>query len=325
MKSLNDIKNKRILYAATKNSDYIRLVQEIRLLRENGNTVTVLASPSKRYINRLIYVYRRLIMVKMKDYDISFIGFAPQLIVPFFGWKLKKKPLVIDFFISFYDTICFDRKKVRSNSIIGRILKYIDKRTLYASDLVVCDTKMHGKYFCEEFGFSPKKMKVLYLEADKSIYYPRENKTNKDFTVLYFGSILPLQGVSVILEAINLLKDEKGLRFVIIGPLGKSNVRTGEKITEYIEWLPQDKLADKIATADLCLAGHFNGSIMKARRTIAGKTYIYRAMGKPVILGDNPANHELFSENDEGVYFCEMGNSKRLAELIKSIKDQICR
>ena len=52
----------------------------------------------------------------------------------------------------------------------------------------------------------------IKFEADKSIYYPRENKTNKDFTVLYFGSILPLQGVSVILEAINLLKDEKGLR-----------------------------------------------------------------------------------------------------------------
>ena len=325
MKSLNDIKNKRILYAAIKNSDYIRLVQEIRLLRENGNTVTVIASPSKRYIDRMIYVYRRLVMVKMKDYDMSFIGFAPQLIVPFFGRKLKKKPLIIDFFISVYDTMCFDRKKVRSNGIIGKALKYIDKKTLDSSDMAVCDTKAHGKYFCEEFGFSPKKMKVLYLEADKSIYYPRENKTNKEFTVLYFGSVLPLQGVPVILEAVDMLKDEKGLRFVIIGPLGNGIIRTGEKITEYIEWLPQDKLAEKIAGADLCLAGHFDGSIMKARRTIAGKTYIYRAMGKPVILGDNPANHELYSENDEGVYFCEMGNSKKLAELIKSIKDQRCR
>ena len=173
MKSLNDIKNKRILYAATKNSDYIRLVQEIRLLRENGNTVTVIASSSKRYINRLIYVYRRLIMEKMKDYDMSFIGFAPQLIVPFWGRKLKKKPLVIDFFISVYDTMCFDRKKVRSDSIIGKILKYIDKKTLDPSDIAICDTKMHGKYFCEEFGFPSKKMRVLYLEADKSIYYPK--------------------------------------------------------------------------------------------------------------------------------------------------------
>ena len=40
MKSINDIKNKRILYIATKNSDYLRITQELRILRENGNSVT---------------------------------------------------------------------------------------------------------------------------------------------------------------------------------------------------------------------------------------------------------------------------------------------
>ena len=40
MKSLSDIRNKRVLYVGTKNSDYLRLTQEIRLLREQGNEVT---------------------------------------------------------------------------------------------------------------------------------------------------------------------------------------------------------------------------------------------------------------------------------------------
>lgn len=322
MKSLSDIKGKRILFVATKNSDYLRLVQETELLRRGGNTVTVISSDKKSYLKRLLYVYRRLLRADMKDYDMSFIGFAPQLVIPFFGRKLRKKPIVEDFFISMYDTLCFDRKIFRRNGLIGRILKLIDRRTLAAADLAVCDTKAHGRYFCKEFGFPVEKMSVLYLEADSSIYYPREAPKNKDFTVLYFGSVLPLQGVSVILKAIDLLKDESGLRFVFVGPLGKKNKRTGENITEYIDWLPQEKLAEKIAGADLCLAGHFDGSIMKAKRTIAGKTYIYRAMGKPVILGDNPANHELYSEGDEGVYFCEMGNAQKLAELIKEIKDK---
>lgn len=323
MKRLSDIRDKRILYAATKNSDYLRLVQEIRLLRENGNTVTVISSPSKSYPKRLMYVYRQLMKVRMADYDMSFIGFAPQLIMPLFRRKLKKKPVVMDFFISMYDTLCYDRKKFRPKSLPGRLLKRIDRRTLAAADLAVCDTKAHGSYFCREFGFPKEKMSVLYLEADSSIYYPREAPENKDFTVLYFGSVLPLQGIPVILKAIDLLKDEKGLRFVFVGPLGSSE-RTGENITEYIEWLPQEELAERIAGADLCLAGHFDGSIMKAKRTIAGKTYIYRAMGKPVILGENPANHELYSESDEGVYFCEMGSPEKLAELIKRIKDQRC-
>ena len=79
MKSLSDIRNKRVLYVGTKNSDYLRLTQEIRLLREQGNEVTVIASPEKSYLKRLIYVYRKLLSVDMDGYDLSFIGFAPQL------------------------------------------------------------------------------------------------------------------------------------------------------------------------------------------------------------------------------------------------------
>ena len=81
------------------------------------------------------------------------------------------------------------------------------------------------------------------------------------------------------------------------------------------------EIAEKIAQADLCLGGHFNDSIMKAKRTIAGKTYIYRAMKKPMILGENAANHELFSSGDKDVYFVKMGDSAALAELILKIRD----
>ena len=322
MRSFSDIRNKRVLYIATKNSDYLRLTQEIRLLREQGNDVTVIASPEKSYFKRLLYVYRRLLTVDMDDFDLSFIGFAPQLIMPLFGCKLSRKPIVMDFFISMYDTLCFDRKKFRPQSIPGKLLRLIDKRTLKRADLAICDTKAHGRYFCEEFSFPQKKMRALYLEADMSIYYPREAPKNEDFTVLYFGSILPLQGVDVILDAIKLLENENGLRFIVVGPLGKNGRRTGENITEYIEWLPQEQLAEKIAGADLCLAGHFNSSIMKAKRTIPGKAYIYRAMEKPMILGDNPATHELYSESDEGIYFCPMGDPAKLAELILKIKEK---
>lgn len=322
MNGLKDLRGKRILYVATKNADYLRLVQEIRLLREQGNEVDVIASPSKSYPKRLLYVYGKLLGVKMKNYDAVFIGFAPQLVTPVFGRKLRKKPLVIDFFISMYDTFCFDRKKFRPKSLPGRLLRFIDRKCLASADLAICDTKAHGRYFCKEFGFAPEKMKPLYLEADTDIYYPREAPKNEDFVVLYFGSVLPLQGVDVILEAIRLLENEKGLRFVVIGPLGGSAERTGGDIAEYIQWLPQDKLAERIAGADLCLAGHFNGEIAKAKRTIPGKAYIYHAMGKPMILGDGPANRELFRDDGESVFFCPMSDPKALADLILDIKER---
>ena len=39
-----------------------------------------------------------------------------------------------------------------------------------------------------------------------------------------------------------------------------------------------------------------------------------------MILGENPANHELYSEKEKGIYFVEMGSGEKLAEKIDEIK-----
>ena len=94
------------------------------------------------------------------------------------------------------------------------------------------------------------------------------------YVVLYFGSVLPLQGVDVVLDAIKLLKNEKDIFFQVIGPISKKYSKPVQDNVEYIDWLEQKELAEYIANADLCLAGHFNGEIDKAKRTIPGKAYI---------------------------------------------------
>ena len=55
------------------------------------------------------------------------------------------------------------------------------------------------------------------------------------------------------------------------------------------------------------------------KRQIPGKAYLYHAVGKPMILGENLANHELFSEQEKGIYFVEMGSGEKMAEKIKKI------
>lgn len=323
MHKINDIKNQRVLYITTKNTDYLRVTQEVSLLKSHENEVTLIGSAEKSYVKRLLHVWSSILKADMKKYDMSFVGFAPQLVIPIFRGKLKKKPLMIDFFISFYDTLVFDRKKFKEGGIIAKILKKLDTFTIKAADGVIADTKAHSEYFCSEFGYSQENTEVLYLEADRSIYYPRESvkpdKYNDKFVVLYFGSILPLQGIEVILEAAELLENEDNLQIIMIGPV--KGEKKAQRITEYIDWLPQDKLAEYISYADLCLGGHFSGDINKAKRTIAGKTYIYTAMEKPVILGENSANRELFQESDK-VHFVKMGDPKALADAILKEKNK---
>ena len=111
--------------------------------------------------------------------------------------------------------------------------------------------------------------------------------------------------------------DEKGIVFEVIGPVPAEQIPAQENLT-CIPWLSQEELAVHIAQADLCLAGHFSDTIGKAKRTIPGKAYIYRAMKKPMILGDTPANHELFTENED-IRFVPPGNPEALAQEIRNM------
>ena len=312
------VKGKRVLFITTKNIDYIRNTQEVRLLKENAENVDILYSSKKKYARRIIEIWTKLTFKNIKNVDIVFVGFAPQLILPFFKWKFRKNEIIIDFFISIYDTLIHDRKKFKDRGIIAKLCHGIDAITLRWSDHVVADTKADARYFIEEFQSDKDKFERLYLEADTSVYFPRQQCKREDLrdklVVLYFGSILPLQGVEIVLNAVDILKDNKNIFFQIIGPIPKKYNKPTQENVEYIEWLSQEELAEYIANADLCLAGHFSGGIDKAKRTIPGKAYIYEAMGKRMILGDNEANRERFIDCKEGCLAVEMGDAQKLCE-----------
>lgn len=309
---------KRIAFITTKNLGYIRNSQELDLISRYGREVKVFGSNQKNYFLRIAYVWLRVLFSSFRSYDIVFVGFAPQLVCPFFFWKFPCE-VHIDFFISLYDTFVNDRKVCRPDSITAGILRCLDKKAVNTADYIICDTRAHGTYFHDEFGAKLEKEVVLYLCANPRIYYPREvarKEVLKDkYVVLYFGSILPLQGVEVILDCVGLLEKNPNIFFQIIGPVKGDSAYCRDN-AEFIPWLEEEKLAEYIAAADLCLAGHFNAGIEKARRTIPGKAYIYEAMEKPMILGDNPANRELFVE-DRKHFFVEMGNADSLARKIE--------
>lgn len=323
--NVTDNNEKKVLFITTKNLDYIRNSQEIHDLQKSAQSVKIIGCRDKSYIARLIKIYIKLLTISLNNYDLIFIGFAPQLILPLFSFRFKGKFILEDFFISLYDTMINDRKKFKPDSLFAKMFLWVDKITLKRADKIIVDTCAHGDYFVRELGAHENKINVLYLEADPSIYYPRSSskseKLKNKFVVLYFGSILPLQGVDVILQCIKDMENISDLVFQVIGPLNNSELQKygDSKNVTFIPWLSQEALAEKIAAADLCLAGHFNSKIAKAYRTIPGKAYIYNAMKKPMILGDNPANRELFQEDNINNYYVEMGSPDKLKKKILSI------
>lgn len=313
------LKGKTVLYIATKNADYIRVQQEIALVRRYAGRADVLVSEAKGYGRRLIDVYKSLLFRSCKQYDIVLVGFMAQMILPLWCWKFRHSEVLVDFFISIYDTLVDDRKKFSAGSLPAKCLHWLDRRTLNCVTYVISDTKAHGEYFAKEFGVDQERILTLYLQADTSYYRPMELARPQEwegkFLVLYFGSILPVQGVEVILRAIESLKEYKKIHFVMIGPIPERYQKPVLDTVTYIDWLPQEQLAEYISYADLCLGGHFSGSVGKAKRTIPGKVYIYEAMGKKIVLGDSPANRELFQE-DKNHLFVPMGDAHALADVI---------
>ena len=138
------IKNKKVLFITTKRLDYIRNTQEIRLLKQYAAQFRIIGSDEKTYPVRLLHVYLRLLFSSARHYDTVFIGFAPQLILPFFAWKFKGAHRMIDFFISVYDTFCCDRQIIRPKGLLGKLLHRLDSCTLARADTIICDTGCHG-------------------------------------------------------------------------------------------------------------------------------------------------------------------------------------
>ena len=112
--------------------------------------------------------------------------------------------------------------------------------------------------------------------------------------------LLPLHGTEYIVQAAGRLHNEREIEFVVAGKGSEHqkvrNLARRMRVSNirFIDWLPYESLPLEIANSDICLGGHFS-DIEKAKRVIAGKTYQFIAMKKPVIVGNGAGNRELFT------------------------------
>ena len=316
----------RVLFICGREPEYTRNQMILRALERNFQVVRVTDS-SRLFVLRNLLVILKLLPSLWKGHDWVFVGFYGQPLLPIVK-LLTRKPIIFDAFVSTYDTLCFDRKWFKPNSVGGRLAYWLDRYTCLLADKVLLDTKTHADYFAETFDLPRKKLSVLYLGYDDSTFYPRKVQSSKgpqQFIVFYYGSFLPLQGIEYIIRAAKLLEHEMTIKFQIAGRgstyreirrLAKGLATTN---VEFIDWIPYHQLPIAIARASICLGGHFS-AIGKAQRVIAGKTYQFLAMAKPTIVGDNPANRELFTHKKD-VYMCRMADEEALATAIMALKD----
>lgn len=278
---------------------------------------------------RIIYSHLLLIFkfLSIKHYDflvVGYPGFSEVLLAKLLN-IFRRKPLIYDAFISLYDTAVNDRRIVGPRTFKASLLWIIDKIACSLADIVMVDTQAHKEYFSKEFKIKPAKILTVYLGEREDIFnLCAQVARHQGFSVLYFGTYLPLHGVEYILKAAKLLTDISDINFIFVGRgPDYENIRNLSKQLEvnnikFIDnWLDYGQLKDVIEQADVCL-GVF-GLTQKASRVIPCKVYDSLAMAKPVITGDSPAAREILTDKNTAL-LCEMGNAQAIKEGILLLK-----
>lgn len=245
--------------------------------------------------------------------------------------RLTSRQVIFDPLATRYETKILDWRRKPEGSPSARWNRRIDRWAFRSSDFVIADTRSHKDYYSREFKVDPEKIAVVPVGFDDRVFCRAlENvrpaqRAADEFTVLFFGSFLPLHGVGGVVEAARLVFEaDPSIRFHFVGSgqtldstqakaagFGLANVR-------FEGWLSQKDLAERVArSADICL-GIF-GRTEKADRVVPHKIFQAMALGKPVITARTPAVEEFFLDR-ENILFCGREDHRSLAEAILELK-----
>jgi glycosyltransferase involved in cell wall biosynthesis len=288
--------------------------------------VTVLSTRAGGTVGRFMSGLSRFV-ARRPEYELCFAGFYGQPIAIVLA-ALQDKPIILDAYVSTYDTLCEDRRWFRPRSPAGRLAFWLDQRSCQAAAHVITDTKAHAHYFAETFAVPMNKITTIYVGCDEKLFYPRDEMPldEERLEVFTYSAFLPLHGTDVIVRAADLLRDRPEVHFTLGGD-GRRRAAVERMITdlgltnvELTGWIPLEQLPRYIARASICLGGHFS-TVPKAARVISTKTFQFIAMRKPTIVGDNAATRELFTPG-EHVCAVPMGSPQALAEAICTLADE---
>jgi glycosyltransferase involved in cell wall biosynthesis len=310
----------RVLFICGQKPTYVRNAVILKGLRQHGVDVVECCDLSSHYPVR--YVRALFKYVGKRDFDVVFVGFFGQPLMPLIR-KMTRKPIVFDAFLSAYDTICFDRKWVSPDSGAGKFCYWLDSTSCRSADAVLLDTQAHIDYFVRTFHLDKDMFHRVFVGADDSVFYPR-NAQSDQFTVFFYGTYRPLQGIEYIVKAAKELECYSDITFQIVGtgPEHERIIHLAQtlhcKNIEFVNWVDYNELPLHIARAAICLGGHFSES-GKAHRTIAGKTFQFLAMKKPVVVGENQANRELLDESSAS--FVDHASPQGISNAVLTLKE----
>jgi glycosyltransferase involved in cell wall biosynthesis len=286
-------------------------------------------------VHKGIRKYWRLIAQARKlpreTYDFVIIGFPGQSVLFLALFLFGRKRIVFDAFVSLYDSNVRDRKVHSRYSLAAAYDWFLDWYAVYLAPTILLDTEQHIQYFVDTFSIPRSKFLRVWVGANEEVFHPRTSKQGISKIVHFHGSFIPLQGISYILDAAELLLKES-IEFRIVGNgqeyksmMHKAHERNLSNVL-FVGRASLQELSEYMSAGDICL-GIF-GNTEKTMRVIPNKVFEGMAMGKAIITADTPAIRELSIYGELPLVLVPTADPRALADAIVKLcteKDEQAR
>ncbi|MFQ5405850.1 MAG: glycosyltransferase family 4 protein [Candidatus Micrarchaeia archaeon] len=221
--------------------------------------------------------------------------------------KILNVPLVLDL----HDVDSAKSMKIQKTNVLAcSIFEYLEKLMIQNAQVVLATNKIQKK---KAIAKGAKKVEIVPNGFD-SAFFPLK-KPSKNI-VLYVGDLIAYQGVSTLIDAIELVSKKKPLvqlRIIGKGPQEEFLRKKSEKLKVNAVFLglkTKTQVADEIRRSTVCVSPQLKNGFTNAAQPI--KVLEYSACKKPVVSSDLDGAREIL----KNALFAKPNNAKDLAKKI---------
>ena len=310
----------RILYAATRDRRFYR-TERFRDALERIAPGAEFCVPDRPGLSGYLEWLPR-VLPALRRADLVIAGFWGQPLVPLVR-LLGRKPVLLDTYALTHHRVALEGDRVRKGPAAA-IAFCIDRTALRLADLATVHTPVHRRHYARKFRVPAEKLVVLPLSAGPvdgaaGTEPPGEGDVLR---VHWHGRHLAHHGVTVILEAAALLRDEP-VRFTMVGGKGPSYAEHRARAADleltnvtFVGDVPYGELLRRMRSASVCL-GMF-GTARRARGVVSNKVIDGFAVRRAVVTGRNRATMAML-EGRDAAEFVPLGNPLALADALRRL------
>ncbi len=229
-------------------------------------------------------------------------------------------PVVLDLFLSAYDTAVLDRGWFPPGSLPARWLRRLDRNACAAADLVLVDTAENAAFLAELTGLPPERFAAVPVADPDAPLVPAPlppPAAAGRLQVLFFGTGVPLHGLRTLLTAV---VQAPAVDLTLVGGTADDRAFAARALGPRLHlgdpFESRALLQRRIDAAEL-VAGVF-GTSAKAGRVVPFKVAHALAAGRPVLTAGTPAVARLLDERD-GVFTVPAGDPAALAAMLQEL------